>query len=214
MLKLNQGILFPFDYSMTAGWYMTMLVVSKIPRSRIWNLNFVEARRKISLFCLKLISTRIKIFQIRNNWLRPFFAVPEIFMQNACLSCFIWILMRSQRLTQIQKENLCHSRLLPLMTEFTVFMPLQNIAPRNRSSVTRSKIIRVYSDIKVANNTNIYRKAISFTDHYNFMTIDRSPSKTEDFWHFNNSLLYIIFKNKGKQLLFFKWLVEIHQMLF
>ena len=86
------------------------------------------------------------------------------------------------------------------MTEFSVFMPLQNIAPRNRSSGTRFKIVKVYSDIKVANNTNIYHKVISFTDHYNTMTIDRSPSKTKDFWHFNNPLLYIIFKNKEKQI--------------
>ena len=58
----------------------------------------------------------------------------------------------------------------------------------NRSSGTRSRIDRVYTDIKIANNT----KMISFTDHYNAIIIDRIPSTTKigkDLWHFNNCLL-------------------------
>ena len=52
-----------------------------------------------------------------------------------------------------------------------------------------------YTDIKIANNTKINHKMISFSDHYNALIIDRLASKTKigkDLWHFNNSLL----KNK------------------
>ena len=42
---------------------------------------------------------------------------------------------------------------------------------------------RVYADIstdiKIANNTKIIDKMISFTDHYNVISIDRLPSKTK-----------------------------------
>ena len=65
----------------------------------------------------------------------------------------------------------------------------------DRSSGTRSRIDRVYTDIKIANNTNINHKMISFSDHYNALIIERLASKTKigkDLWHFNNSLL----KNK------------------
>ena len=62
----------------------------------------------------------------------------------------------------------------------------------NRSSGTRSSIDRVYTDIKIANNTKINHKMISFSDHHNALFIDRLSSKTKigkDLWHFNNSIL-------------------------
>ena len=76
-----------------------------------------------------------------------------------------------------------------------------------RPSDTRSRIGRVYTDIKIANNTKINHKMISFSDHYNALLIDRLFSKTKigkDLWHFNSSIL----KNKDfcsttKNLLFF-----------
>ena len=41
------------------------------------------------------------------------------------------VLKVTRRLTLIQKRGLCQLRLPPLMTEFSVFMPLQGIAPGN-----------------------------------------------------------------------------------
>ena len=61
----------------------------------------------------------------------------------------------------------------------------------NRSSGTRSRIDRAYTDIKIANNTRIDHKMVSFSDHYNALIIDRRSSKTKtgnDLWHFNSSL--------------------------
>ena len=48
------------------------------------------------------------------------------------------------------------------------------------------------SVIKIANNTKINHIMVSFTDHYNVISIDRLPSKTKigkDSRCFNNSLL-------------------------
>ena len=47
------------------------------------------------------------------------------------MSCFIRVLKVSLRLTLIQNGGLCPLRLLPLMTEFSVFMLLQGITPWN-----------------------------------------------------------------------------------
>ena len=50
--------------------------------------------------------------------------------------------------------------------------------PYDRSSGTRSRIDRVYTDIKMASNTKINHIMVSFTDYYNAIFIDRFPSKT------------------------------------
>ena len=42
-----------------------------------------------------------------------------------------------------------------------------------------SKIDRVYTGIKIANNTKINHKIISCIDHYNVISLDRFPSKTK-----------------------------------
>ena len=47
-----------------------------------------------------------------------------------------------------------------------------------RSSGTRSKIDRVYTDIKIESNTKINHIMVSFTDHYNAFFLDRFLSKT------------------------------------
>ena len=49
----------------------------------------------------------------------------------------------------------------------------------DRSSGTRSRLKRVYTDIKIASNTKINHIMVSFTDHYNAISIDRLPSKTK-----------------------------------
>ena len=51
---------------------------------------------------------------------------------------------------------------------------------------------RVYADIKTASNTKIDHIMVSFTDHYNSISIDRLLSKTKlgkDQWYFTNFLL-------------------------
>ena len=51
---------------------------------------------------------------------------------------------------------------------------------------------RVYTDIKIANNTKINHIMVSFTDYYNAISIGRLPSKTkigDDSWYLNNSVL-------------------------
>ena len=62
----------------------------------------------------------------------------------------------------------------------------------DRSSGTRSRIDRVYTDIKITSNTKIDHVMVSFTYHYNAIFIDRFTSQTKigkDSWYFNNSLL-------------------------
>ena len=62
----------------------------------------------------------------------------------------------------------------------------------DRSSGRRSRIDRVYNDIKTASKTKINHIMVSFTDHYNAIFIDRFSSKTKigkDSWYFNNSYL-------------------------
>ena len=49
----------------------------------------------------------------------------------------------------------------------------------DRSSGTRSRIYRVYIDIKIANNTKIYHITVSFADYYNAIFFDRLSSKTK-----------------------------------
>ena len=62
-----------------------------------------------------------KIHQIRNNWLGSnFFSLGRVTHKDACpASSGTW------RLTPIEKGGLCPLSLLPLMTEFSVFMPLR-----------------------------------------------------------------------------------------
>ena len=59
----------------------------------------------------------------------------------------------------------------------------------DRSSGTRYRVDRIYTDIKAASNTKINHIVVSFTDHYNAIFIDRFSSQTKigkDSWYFNN----------------------------
>ena len=69
--------------------------------------------------------------QIRNNWLgRIFFAPGDTFSKGILIFLHPGFEM-SQMLTQIQMGDLCPSKLLPLMTEFSVSMLLQVIVAEN-----------------------------------------------------------------------------------
>ena len=69
-----------------------------------------------------------------------------------------------------------------------------------------SRVDRVYTDIKVANNTKINHIMASSTDDYYAISIDRLPSKNkigEYSWFFNKSLLYKLdFSSTAKTFLF------------
>ena len=49
----------------------------------------------------------------------------------------------------------------------------------DKSSGTRSRIDRVYADIKIANNIKINHIMVYFADRYNIISLDRLPSKTK-----------------------------------
>ena len=236
-------------FSTVTAWYMPIFVASDIPGNKIWHFTFAETKTNASVFSLKLISTLIKYTVI--GWV-PSFTLLEIVAQKDCLSWFIWVLKVSLRLTLIQKGGLCPFGLFPLMTEFSEFMPLQDITPGSnwlggvslkdyeiiwktkmkerktkwyletlivlwmkwkgmvetkhrlyrccfnyalskliednglenlwrrenlefirydRSSGTKSRIDRVYSDIKIASNIKINHIMVSFSDHYNAIFI-------------------------------------------
>ena len=77
----------------------------------------------------------------------------------------------------------------------------------NRSSDTRSRIDRAYTNMKIVNNTKINHIKLSFTDYYNATSIERLPSKNKigkDSCYFNKSLLWRPeFSSTTKILLFF-----------
>ena len=72
-----------------------------------------------------------QIHHIKNNWLGAIFLSPGDKPPKDCLSYFIWVLKMTLRLTLIQKGGLCPLRPLPLITRFSVFLPLHGIAPGN-----------------------------------------------------------------------------------
>ena len=81
----------------------------------------------------------------------PTFSLLKIVTQkDACpASSGTW------RLTLIQKGGMCPLSLLPLMTEFSVFMPLQGIAPGNSwTGGVSLKDCKVYMENKNKRNEN------------------------------------------------------------
>ena len=57
----------------------------------------------------------------------------------------------------------------PSSSEFTHY---------DRSSGTRSRIDRVYTNVNIASNTKIIHIMVSFTDHYSAISLDILRSKT------------------------------------
>ena len=115
---------------MVTGYSMPTLVASETQQSRKLHLNFAEARIKISVLTETHIGQE-QFHQIRNNWLgRIFFAPGDTFSKGILIFLHPGFEM-SQMLTQIQMGDLCPSKLLPLMTEFSVSMLLQVIVAEN-----------------------------------------------------------------------------------
>ena len=75
----------------------------------------------------------------------------------------------------------------------------------NRSSGTRSRIDRVYTDIKIANNTKINHKIISFLDRYIAIAIDKLHSKTKN-WKKVMKFIELSFRKE--------WFLRNHQKFF
>ena len=77
-----------------------------------------------------LIETHInhdQIHHIRNNWLGSNFMSPGDSHTKGCLRCFIWDL----KVDTDPKGRFVPLHLVPLISEFSMFMPLQGIAPGN-----------------------------------------------------------------------------------
>ena len=75
----------------------------------------------------------------------------------------------------------------------------------DRSSGTRSRIDRVYADIKIASSTKIDHKVVSFTDYYNAIFIDGFPSKLK-LGKIHGTLIilfYVSLSSPQLQILFF-----------
>ena len=136
----------------------------------------------------------MKNIQSRNNWLGPIFFDPNDTFSKGML---IFFHPGFDDVTDVdtdpKKEDLCPSvlhhsnsvlsklimddgledlrrRENPEISEFT---------PYDSSSGTRSRIDKVCTDKKIANNTKIIHKMVSFSDHYNALFIDRFYCKTK-----------------------------------
>ena len=114
---------------------MTMLVASEVPWSRIWHLSFAKKEKDISI----LPETHINHGQIhhqihiRNNWLGHIF-----FTHGDSLTKVLLVLLHPglEGVTEVDtdpKWGFTSFKITPLllMTEFSVLMPLQGIAPGN-----------------------------------------------------------------------------------
>ena len=94
-------------------------------------LEFCRNQSKVISILTETHFSHDQIHHVRNNWLGSnFFSLGDSHSKG-CLYCFIWDLKVSLRLILFQKRGLCHLSLLPLMTEISVFMPFQGIAPEN-----------------------------------------------------------------------------------
>ena len=75
----------------------------------------------------------------------------------------------------------------------------------DRSSGTRYRVDRIYTDIKAASNTRINHIVVSFTDHYNAIFIDRfsSQTKIKKIHGILIIFLYVSLSSPQLQILFF-----------
>ena len=89
-------------------------------------LEFCRNKYKVTSILSQTHINHDQIHHIRNNWLDPTFL-----SLGDCWFCLMWVFEVSLRLTLILKRGLCLLRLLPVMTELSVVMPLQGVAPGN-----------------------------------------------------------------------------------
>ena len=126
----------------------------------------------------------IKYYQIhvRNNWLGPiFFSLGDenkIILETLIVLWIKWIGM-----VEIRRKDVIDA--VPIMPSFWI-MGLSLFGEGRtqvflNSTVTLlgSMIDEVYTNRKIANNTKSNHILVSFTDHYNAISIDRLSSKTK-----------------------------------
>ena len=144
--------------------------------------------------------TRKRFFEKLSNYIDHKFEGNENKIILGDLNCTLNPMDRDER-NKTQKRYRCHSNFA--LSKLILDQGLEDLWRRknpdtseftryDRTSGTRSRIARVYTDIKIANNTKINHKMISFSDHYNALLIERLSSKTKtgkDLWLFNNTLL-------------------------
>ena len=84
-------------------------------------LEFCRNQNKVISILTETHINHDQIHHIRNNWLGSnFFSLGVVTQKDACPAS-----SRTCRLTLIQQGGLCPLSLLPVMTEFSVFMPLR-----------------------------------------------------------------------------------------
>ena len=133
---MQSSCLYFFSFSYRNVFLLTILKGLK-PfwlQVKTWNwikellaLEFCRNQNKVISILTETHINHDQIHHIRNNWLGSnFFSLGIVTQKDACpASSGTW------RLTLIQKGGMCPLSLLPLMTEFSVFMSLQGIAPGN-----------------------------------------------------------------------------------
>ena len=87
-------------------------------------LEFCKNKHKVTSILTQTHINHDQIHHIKHNWLDPTFL-----SLGDCWFCLIWVFEVSLRLTLILKGGLCFLRLLPMMTDLSVVMPLQDVAP-------------------------------------------------------------------------------------
>ena len=68
-------------------------------------LEFYRNQNKGFSILTETCSNHSQIYRIRNNFLSPIFSLLVVVTQKDCMSCFIWVLRVSLRLTVIQKNR-------------------------------------------------------------------------------------------------------------
>ena len=140
----------------------------------IWNQNFSPPANHVGRH----------FFTLQTCWSHMFVLGPRL-VREIKHKDFIDVvpIISSQNLLWIMGSNI-YGEGRTQIPQFTCY---------NRSPSTRSKIGRVYTDIKIANNADINHIVVFFTDLYNAISIDRLPSKTKirkNSWYFKNSFWY------------------------
>ena len=145
--------------------------------------------------------TRKRFFEKLSNYIDHKFEENENKILLGDFNCTLNPMDRDER-NNTQKRYRCHSNFA--LSKLILDQGLEDLWRRknpdtseftryDRTSGTRSRIARVYTDIKIANNTKINHKMISFSDHYNALLIERLSSKTktgQDLYGFSTILYY------------------------
>ena len=118
------------EFQMVTAWCMSIFDGIRDPLKQNVALQFWRNRNKDVYILTETHINWNQIHHIRNDWLGVTFFCPGASHTKGLLVLLHLGLKVSLMLTLIQKGSFCPSRLLTPMTEFSVFMPLQGIAPR------------------------------------------------------------------------------------